>query len=125
MGGVLEYTGRDGGTREVSKDKAEMFAAYWRMFGDGEPPEAEYRFDPVRKWRLDWAWPAVKVCVEVDGGQWAKFGGRHMRDSDREKQNALARAGWVVFHFSPEMLEYDPRSCVMQVAETIWERMLV
>lgn len=102
-----------------------MFAAYWRMFGDGSEPDAEYYFHPTRKWRLDFAWDGVKVGVEVDGGQWAKFGGRHMRDSDREKQNALARAGWVVFHFSPEMLEKDPAYCVGQVAETIWERTLV
>ena len=108
----------------MSKDKAELFAAYWRMFGDGEPLESEYRFDPVRKWRLDFAHVAAKVGVEVDGGQWAKFGGRHMRDSDREKQNALARAGWLVFHFSPEMLEKDPQACIMQVAETVWERAL-
>ena len=70
-------------------------------------PVTEYKFHPDRKWRLDLAWPAQRVGLEVDGGQWAAAGGRHARDSDRAKVNALAAAGWRVLHVSPQMFD-DP-----------------
>lgn len=31
-------------------------------------PEREFRFHPERRWRFDFAWPDVKVAVEIDGG---------------------------------------------------------
>lgn len=59
-------------------------------------PTPEYRFHPVRKWRLDLAWPAQRLYVEVDGGTWV--GGRHNRgkgyEADCEKLNSAAVAGW-------------------------------
>lgn len=59
-------------------------------------PTPEYRFDPIRRWRLDLAWPERKVYVEVDGGTWV--GGRHNRgagyERDCEKLNAACVAGW-------------------------------
>ena len=111
-------------------DKAALFLHYWTIVvGTDErvpQPTPEYQFHPARKWRLDWAWPDVKVGLEVDGGVWMPGGGRHAKDDDREKTNALAAAaGWLVFHFSPQMLENDPTACVMQVAETVWGRGLI
>lgn len=59
-------------------------------------PTPEYRFDPVRRWRLDLAWPDQKLYVEVDGGTWV--GGRHNRgqgyENDCIKLNSAAVAGW-------------------------------
>lgn len=105
------------------KDKAPMFGYYWRVIlGDADSvpkPTGEFEFDPVRGWRLDWAWPDVCVGVEVDGGQWTAFGGRHGHDADLEKTNALVEARWLVFHYSPQMLDKDPTSCVLQVARTV------
>lgn len=63
----------------------------------------EYRFDEVRKWRFDYAWPDQRVALEVDGGVWT--GGRHTRGSgflkDMEKFNAAALAGWRVLRCTP------------------------
>ena len=59
-------------------------------------PTREHRFDPSRRWRFDFAWPDLKLAVEVEGGTWT--GGRHTRGSgfekDTEKYNAAALAGW-------------------------------
>ena len=67
----------------------------------------EYRFDPVRMFRLDFAWPQVKLAVEVEGGSWS--GGRHVRGSgfakDVEKYNLLALAGWALLRYTPEMVK--------------------
>ncbi len=66
--------------------------------------ELEYRFHPTRRWRFDLAWPARRLAVEVDGGQWMAGGGRHNTDADREKLNAAAIAGWRVLRYSPRQL---------------------
>ena len=69
-------------------------------------PEAEVRFDKVRKWRFDFAWKLQKVALEVEGGTWA--GGRHTRGSgylaDCAKYNAAVLAGWRVLRYSPEQI---------------------
>jgi hypothetical protein len=55
----------------------------------GLKPEREYKFHPTRKWRVDFAFPALKIGVEVEGGIW--IAGRHSGDrglKDTEKYNA-------------------------------------
>lgn len=36
-------------------------------------PTPEYAFHHSRKWRFDYAWPAVNVALEVQGGQYNFF----------------------------------------------------
>ena len=103
-------------------DKADLFDGYWRMLVKSydHPPEREYRFHPIRRWRFDFAWPDSMIAVEVDGNAWhVKGGGRHGTDKDREKINAAASLGWRVFHFSPKMLNDDPAECVAQVQRAV------
>jgi len=68
--------------------------------------EREYRFHPVRKWRIDFAWPDHKLAVEVEGGLYS--GGRHTRgagfEADCIKYNTLAEDGWTLFRYSPRMV---------------------
>jgi very-short-patch-repair endonuclease len=69
-------------------------------------PEAEYRFHPVRKHRLDFAWPDSRLGLEVEGGVWTR--GRHGRGSgivkDMEKANLLAELGWRLLRVTPKGL---------------------
>jgi very-short-patch-repair endonuclease len=69
-------------------------------------PEVEVRFHPTRRWRFDYAWPAARVALEVEGGAFS--GGRHTRGAgfrrDMEKYNEAARLGWVVLRCLPEQL---------------------
>lgn len=62
-------------------------------------PEREYRFSPPRKWRFDFAWPHVRVFLELEGGTFS--GGRHTRGSgfarDCDKYNSATLQGWVGF----------------------------
>jgi very-short-patch-repair endonuclease len=105
----------------MSDDKAALFMYYWRLFGPAGPvPFAEFKFHPTRRWRFDFAIPRYKLAIEIDGGQWALHGGRHMTDADREKQNAAAVLGWRVMHFSPQQLEKDPDGCIEQVVKALW-----
>jgi very-short-patch-repair endonuclease len=100
-------------------DAEEMFVHYARVFGL-PAYEREYRFNaPETQHRFDFAFPTVRVAVEVDGGQWVARGGRHARDVDRWKQNLAAKRGWRVMHFSPEMLKDDPEGCIQMVKSAL------
>ena len=67
----------------------------------------EYRFDPSRRWRADFAFPASRILVEVEGGTWQQ--GRHTRGagyaSDCEKYNAATEQGWRVLRYTSEMVK--------------------
>lgn len=69
-------------------------------------PVREYQFDPVRKWRADFAWPDAKLLVECEGGIHSR--GRHTQPEgfrkDAEKYNAAALAGWRVLRFTGGMV---------------------
>jgi very-short-patch-repair endonuclease len=88
-------------------------------------PAREYKFalSIGRKWRFDVAWPDSMLAVEIDGGQWKAYGGRHGRDSDREKYNSAQMAGWCVLRYSTQALENDPFGVVSEVAAMLLERM--
>lgn len=100
------------------------FVTLWQALAPGDlpGPVPEYRFHPTRRWRFDFAWPAVTrggVAVEVDGGQWRAGGGRHNTDRDREKLNTAAALGWRVLRFSHQALETDPAGCVELAAAAL------
>lgn len=63
----------------------------------------EYKFHPERRWRFDYAVPAYKIALEVEGGVWTQ--GRHTRPQgflgDIEKYNAATLMGWRVFRTTP------------------------
>jgi very-short-patch-repair endonuclease len=98
----------------------QSFLYYMRLLAsDVEEPEEEFRFDPVRRWRFDFAWPEKRVAVEIDGGQWLPNGGRHSRDSDRAKLNRAAVMGWRVLRFSPQELNSNPHDAIQCVREAL------
>ena len=79
-----------------------------RMKAAGLPtPETEVRFDPVSKWRFDYAWgPPWWIALEVEGGIWS--GGRHVRglgyEADCRKYNQAAIARWCVIRATTGMV---------------------
>lgn len=84
-------------------------------------PETEYRFHPVRRWRLDISFPEYKVAVECHGGIWR--GGRHTRGggfkNDREKMNEAALLGWLVLEFVADWIDDDPVWCWQKIKEAL------
>ena len=79
----------------------------------------EYKFHEKRKWRFDFANISKMIAVEIDGGQFMKVGGRHNRDSDREKINKATSMGWSVLRFSTQELKRNPQGCIDFLKETI------
>ena len=72
----------------------------------GVEPEKEYLFHPTRKWRFDYAFPAQRIALEVEGG--IHTGGRHIRPKgflgDMEKYNTASVMGWRVLRTTPDEL---------------------
>ena len=72
-------------------------------------PVAEFRFHPVRRWRLDYAWPDGFVALEVEGGVWSR--GRHTRPTgflkDMEKYNTATALGWAIIRCTPQTILAD------------------
>ena len=76
--------------------------------GAGLPePVPEFQFLTERRFRLDWAWPAWMVSLEVDGGVFA--GGRHTRGTgfarDCVKQALAVLGGWMYLRCTPQQLQ--------------------
>lgn len=85
----------------------------------GEECWAELPFHPKRRFRFDYAFPKVKVAIEIDGGIWT--GGRHSggagQKKDFEKLNAAAELGWAVLHYVPS--ERLKGETLLQIHRTI------
>lgn len=95
------------------------FSALWRQLHPDLAPEQEYRFDSQRRWRMDYAWPRHRVGLEFDGGQWLTSGGRHNRDSDRDKLNHAAAQHWLVLRFSNQQWQAEPLACIRLVEDAL------
>lgn len=85
----------------------EVFLSTWLALG-GLPLVREFRFDPQRRWRFDFALPPLAIAIEIEGG--LRSNGRHTRAQgfigDCDKYNAATMAGWRVIrlttaHLSP------------------------
>lgn len=78
----------------------EAFALHCRV--ERLSPEREFLFASDRKWRFDFAFPAEKVAVEIEGrGRHQSFGGF---EKDAEKYNAAAKLGWRLLRYTPAMV---------------------
>lgn len=76
----------------------------------------EHPFHPTRKWRFDFAFPSVKLAVEIDGR------GRHQTvagtRADCEKMNEAIILGWRVLRF-PATDKQKARDWVIDVHRAI------
>jgi very-short-patch-repair endonuclease len=68
--------------------------------------EREYHFHPTRRWRFDFAWPGVRLAVEIEGLSSGKS--RHTTFAgyaeDTVKYNTAALMGWRVLRFTQSQI---------------------
>ena len=92
----------------MSKSDLEEVFLHWLRYEGIPEPEREYKFHDTRKWRFDFAWPDVKVAVEVEG--LTHGGGRHQRlagfIADCEKMEAALIYGWVVYRIPGQWIQF-------------------
>ena len=129
---IEQYANERGSNLEI------LFERLWKSLGDpSRLPEREYIFAHPRKFRFDFAWPSLKIAVEIDGdtrgspvichncrskvravakngtiGRELRLGGRHSRgdgfQSDSEKQNLATCLGWSVLRLTADDLTSRP-----------------
>lgn len=98
-------------TKEPTKPQRDIKQAYNKLHARiqrnliGLPSyEIEVRFHPKRRWRLDYAWPELKIGLEVHGGHHSN--GRHTRGvgfaNDREKMNEAQLLGWIIIEVTSD-----------------------
>ncbi len=109
-----------------SSDGEALFDAHWQRLG-GPPLVKEYTFSPNRKWRFDRAFiegPA-RIAFEIEGGVWQGQGhaNPYRFEEDCEKYNVAQMNGWVVFRFTPQMLERDPDGCLAPCLSFLYGQM--
>jgi very-short-patch-repair endonuclease len=79
------------------------FEQQLRGLGYFEGCQTEYRFHDTRKWRFDFAWPDLKLAIEVEGGTQSGRS-RHSKgqgfEDDTDKYNTAIRMGWTLFRFT-------------------------
>ena len=104
-----------------------QFQLMWDIIGKGySSPKTQFIFDPIRKWRFDFAWPEFKVAVEIDGGVFQKKATGHRSiggivDS-MEKQNAAQLQGWCLLRYHVNDLERRTVQVVEEVKQAIRQR---
>lgn len=80
----------------------------------------EFSFHPGRKWAFDCAFPAEKIAIEIDGGQWQITGRDQTREAERS--NAATLAGWLVLHMTSAMIDKDVRGCAELLRQAFAQR---
>lgn len=102
---------------KATKELEDLFA--YQVVQAGLPePIREYKFhsanptaygEPRRRWQCDFAWPELRLIVEIEGGtDNPRNPGRHLRVTgfagDCEKYNVAELYGWHVFRFTGKMV---------------------
>ena len=95
-----------------------QFINLWQIL-NGPDLEREYRFEPMRRWRADFAHVASRTLLEVEGGLYQQ--GRHQRlhgyQSDCEKYNWATMRDWRVIRLTGAMLTPDYIESIIQWME--------
>jgi very-short-patch-repair endonuclease len=65
-------------------------------------PVREHVFHPIRKWRIDFAWPHLKLAVEIESSV-HRIKSRFA--SDIPKYNELQKQGWTLLRYTRQMVE--------------------
>lgn len=73
-----------------------------------------------RTFRLDLAYPELMIAIEADG--FAVHGERAAFESDPERQNLLAAAGWLVLRFTWRQIRDQPDVVVATIARAMGRR---
>lgn len=135
LGRLVEHGGRGrrgcGVLRQVLKeidpliDKGEsalealMVTNVWS--GDLPRPEVQYRLRVNgRGYRLDFAYPRIKLGIEADSIR--EHGGPGGFDRDRVRDDELAAAGWLVLRFTWRQVHNEPEWVIGIIRETIASR---
>jgi hypothetical protein len=67
----------------------------------------------VESFEVDYHWPELGLVLELDS--WRFHGGRERMNADRERDQRLTLAGWLVVRFTRDQLVADPATCARRL----------
>jgi hypothetical protein len=79
------------------------------------PPVLQYEVvdRPGYTWRLDFAWPELRVAAEYDGVDWHSGPDAFLRD--RRRSSALQELGWLIVPIIAEDVRCRPRELIRRL----------
>lgn len=93
-----------------------------KALGLGGGLERQLRFHATRLWRFDFAYPDLKLAIEVDGGTWSN--GAHSRGAgiakDCEKLAAAVILGWRVMRATTNQVKDGTAAFWVEQALAQW-----
>ena len=110
------------GKQELPDNKARSQRSYLEALFERQIQQHGFP-EPVREfyfrgWRFDFAWPSLKIALEIDGGTY--IGGAHVRrkgyERDCKKNNAAQLEGWIVLRADRNMVGTYEFACVVKRA---------
>lgn len=93
-----------------------LLAELARLAPDLPSPE---RDRPFQRFKIDLAWPAARLAVEVNGGLRRAGGGKHATSRDHQKVRQLVLDGWHVLVFTSSEVRCDPLMCIRDISTAL------
>lgn len=101
------FPGKSNTQKKLEKKISNNAQIAAQIFSGLPAPLIEYRFHPVRKWRIDYFFVRARVGLEVQGGIFIQ--GRHSRGAsllkEYEKLNEAAAMGIRMLYCTPQQLK--------------------
>jgi very-short-patch-repair endonuclease len=88
---------RPAGAPPTESDAETLFVQLARATGFPDPVRQYVVLLGGRRYRLDFAWPALRLAVEIDG---AVVHGPAALSQDLRRQNQIVLDGWMILRFS-------------------------
>jgi very-short-patch-repair endonuclease len=97
--------GRPADTPPTESDAETLFVQIARAIGL-PPPRRQFRILIAgREYRIDFAWPELRLAVEIDG---SSVHGPRQLGSDLRRQNHIVLDGWMILRFTWVMVAKEP-----------------
>lgn len=95
---------------QIGSQRELEFAQLWVSYYPGIDLVTQHRYNPKRKFTLDFAHLPSKTAVEVNGAIWSKGGHNTGRGLLRDYRKALdaATLGWLVLPIAPD--DFSPET---------------
>ena len=78
---------------------------------------AQYLINGDTRYRIDFAFPQLKVAIEADGEEWHASSEDIQHDKIRDSQ--LASQGWIVLRFTEQEIEDQIENVVNVIARVL------
>ena len=102
-------------TNESSKSYPEL---WFSQVIENELKDKNYIYNmPFFTWKLDFAWPLKKICIEIDGSQ--HFLLKNQKESDKRKDIKLLAEGWTLIRGDWVTIFKNPKEFITLVKNTV------